>query len=1420
MIDNFSNLPSVVTEQVDGNIRFSPTPRGPIVLVLGSASKGTSAGYYVSRVGDAFSTFGKTGTLTRGLEEVAGFGAENVFLKRIGAKSATLYNVGGIGNYIQTALKDDSAGEDYEIVYLCPSQIAGGVTTGRLRVRNSSGTVVYDNYAGLATVLDNGEVYVSGTFTEDLDEETYISTDDEDWISMADLAGDIINVAGQAFAEGDGATTEFPLPWSLIDPFSVKIYVDESDGTDYAEAAYKDFDYGGNSLLSEYGVLLEKDIAPSVSFPVAGKYGLMLHQIEVLGGTLSTGITLKFTDQNGDDIDGTGNSYDTISVDAASTPAQVAAAINGHSVIEHKLFAKVSSNYVNIFDIQNPTTQDSGLFYIECTSGAAAIVLKSQNPEDVAAGVASNISFVNSSLQITKTDGWGTGVEEEMLLEIWGDEDDNVGSTYITAVIGGGTIIEVTEQDFIFGCVDESAGANVRYRISNRMMPIVKFGTALPAATGSTAITLDGFGFVSAHDGIDTTNSVLFVPGTANSDELLAGLDGASLEMCPHASTLRHQVGLDGGLLEASGYTLATTEEPTVTNVQDLILAYYPIDYTCGTGLNTGKYGTEGNGNSGAITLAIASGAALTITNGGWNENISIALQTTSSIWTGVPTTSYADGEITMTLNAPSTADLSDPINWLAAGEEVYLYVDTTDVAEAGWYEVIDLNDTTDVLTLVGTANFTGNGANITSLFFADNDANTPALINTALIAADSSYRFLNDAGGVSTSTIPITEAVSFATLASGVDATWTFTDATSAGSAVYDKGYWETTVGWSIVWTGGSVNEFALSGCITGGTLISAAMLSVGDIIQFVDLTDSPAFIVESAVASGSDLRVIVRDSTQDISALLPAISQGAIVGNVVLGGSGDGIVIRKDNSYEIPESVLSYDDVDITTDVVYWTQDATDPKSTAVSIDGDESNLDVVDELENSITIDAITYASLSDEQAVEQIAIVEADEAFATYSYDSNTVYYLDEGTDGTSMSKMETFEALQRAYRDLEATDVDIVYPVGTYLDDMNIADGDTVTINHQDNRVVGRHYPAAGSTGDVLGYVYVEEVNGELEFWWDTDGDGDAEIWPVGYTGITTPTRDSTDPLVAADFHEVNFAYQLGDFCFSLSVNDNEAFGVIGTKGPTNYGAAAISNWVGQAPTYNSAGEVVVNGSGLLGNKFMAGAIGHDYGFFATSSGYLPTSGSFEADSDVLTDSNGEMIDIGKYLRIVAGQGRYLNSFDTTGFGYADPAAGALAGLFSTLAADEAITNKSLVGLSMPYNINKAKLNSLVGARYIMLKPVNGVATVVDGPTATRATSDYNRDTTCRIVSEALNRVRTVAQPFIGKGASTLRITSLEHAVNEALNAMKASGSLIEKYVSVYQTSEMRAQGLVDIDMTLVVAYEIRKIRVKVGLALL
>lgn len=439
----------------------------------------------------------------------------------------------------------------------------------------------------------------------------------------------------------------------------------------------------------------------------------------------------------------------------------------------------------------------------------------------------------------------------------------------------------------------------------------------------------------------------------------------------------------------------------------------------------------------------------------------------------------------------------------------------------------------------------------------------------------------------------------------------------------------------------------------------------------------------------------------------------------------------------------------------------------------------------------------------------------------------------GTDGTDLSRMETYEALFNAYQLLSDQVADVIVPMDVYVDDLNVMDmqGTTVTNLHLNSL---SDYPTQGASNDVLGLLYTEEYLGKNYFWWKFPldptnpvlGTG-AQIFPSGVGSATALLKTDGSALTISDFHEVNFGYQLADFCYRQSNQNQEMTGVIGILPPDSLSLKDVSRWIGTMPvtSTDANGNVVIttNGTGLLGNKFMAGrkAAGNVPGYTVDGIDGLFEGGFVGTDTGWLDDSqeedaNEHLIDIGKYISVVATY-PILSNPSRSG-AYSASGAPTYGGFYASLPASSAPTNKVLGNLRLPYRISTTKLDLLAGLRYVTFHAKAKGIVVSDGPTAARSDSDYRRLSTVRIVKETMDRVRRAGEPFLGEGISGARLAALDTAIDRELGQMVKAGDLVRYEHRISSTPSQRVLGQASVELKLVPAFELRQITVVVGLA--
>jgi hypothetical protein len=470
------------------------------------------------------------------------------------------------------------------------------------------------------------------------------------------------------------------------------------------------------------------------------------------------------------------------------------------------------------------------------------------------------------------------------------------------------------------------------------------------------------------------------------------------------------------------------------------------------------------------------------------------------------------------------------------------------------------------------------------------------------------------------------------------------------------------------------------------------------------------------------------------------------------------------------------------------------------------------------------------------------------------------------------KMNLFEGLRDASAALESADIDFITMPGVYLDDEHVkhspstltaATAEAITAGQARSQLKLNGNLAAsitnggswlvvtqakgsafgdGHDGDSLvrcARILSTELSGgntvaflDRELSLSIDASGSA-------TGVTPTVELHTDASklffyreegakhlwypTASDpdgnlLHEVNFAYELASFCQEKTNNESFCTSSIGVNPPSSHFApSAVNTWYGKAPTKNiDTGAISSNGTGLLGNRLLAGGVGYTPGFFQTQSGYMD-------DSTVLLDSNENKIDMGKYLSIVASYVTLSNASDSTGLGYINSGASVYLGKTSALAPWSATTGKELgSGLAVPSRLAKRRQNALAGLGYVTLdQPRGQQVSVVDGPSAAMSGSDFTRNMTSRMVGEAITRVRAVGRPYLGEPLSAPRKAALDNAIGSALRGLQAdSDAALESFNhSLSQTPREAVTGIANLTLSLKVIGELRRIIVTVSLSL-
>nr|DAD60635.1 MAG TPA: tail sheath protein [Caudoviricetes sp.] len=401
--------------------------------------------------------------------------------------------------------------------------------------------------------------------------------------------------------------------------------------------------------------------------------------------------------------------------------------------------------------------------------------------------------------------------------------------------------------------------------------------------------------------------------------------------------------------------------------------------------------------------------------------------------------------------------------------------------------------------------------------------------------------------------------------------------------------------------------------------------------------------------------------------------------------------------------------------------------------------------------------------------------------------------EEGEDSINTTWKNYYELLHTALAELESVSAISVVTDYAIIDAPNIADG--------------------SEDLDRLDYVYVSEENGELKYEWSTE----KVLYRKNRGTATTSDPAEADvngngqPVVFKRYHEANFAHLLANFANTISENEEFCLATIGASMPRSLSQYEVNRWIGSPATYDALGNIVSNGTGLLGLRNMVARADVRQGFYKTTSGFV--------DGSIVTDSNGAPINIGKFLSVVP-QVIVTPSYSSAGSNtIVTNGAAVYAGLITTINASVSTTNMLVPRIALPGEVKKVKLDQLTGAGYVFFKTTNGSVRVVSDELATNNNSDYRFLSTTMAVAEASNAVRTAVLPFIGRGLTEATLAAVDVAIEGALQRLVEQDHIVKYLHVVNQRPVVNGRAVLDVALTIVPAFELREINVAVKLAL-
>ena len=231
--------------------------------------------------------------------------------------------------------------------------------------------------------------------------------------------------------------------------------------------------------------------------------------------------------------------------------------------------------------------------------------------------------------------------------------------------------------------------------------------------------------------------------------------------------------------------------------------------------------------------------------------------------------------------------------------------------------------------------------------------------------------------------------------------------------------------------------------------------------------------------------------------------------------------------------------------------------------------------------------------------------------------------------------------------------------------------------------------------------------------------------------------------------------------------------------------------------------------------------------------YFPYWQAKGSDGVIATDARGIQVDAGAFVNVfttpVSAVSTQTTSLARAFFAplssssHNTAGSPAYAGLINALAPQSSPTNKFVRGLVPLRLLSATQANVLTGLRHVtMYSRSKGFVVTAANSGAHQVNkylrSDYAFLTTVRITHSAVDLVRAVAEKYLGEPNNAPQLNALNGEIEQVLLNMKNAGALIDFDFVISSTPDQRVLGELDINLTMVPAFEIRKINLNVSLS--
>jgi hypothetical protein len=236
---------------------------------------------------------------------------------------------------------------------------------------------------------------------------------------------------------------------------------------------------------------------------------------------------------------------------------------------------------------------------------------------------------------------------------------------------------------------------------------------------------------------------------------------------------------------------------------------------------------------------------------------------------------------------------------------------------------------------------------------------------------------------------------------------------------------------------------------------------------------------------------------------------------------------------------------------------------------------------------------------------------------------------------------------------------------------------------------------------------------------------------------------------------------------------------------------------------------------------------------SVNSAYFNSWQAQKLDGSYDVDNNGNKVDVGARISVVGaplvtntrqirqlakGLGASLNQTVHTTDG-----AAAYAGFMASRAPQSSPTNKRIPNLAGQRPLSAAQANKIAGRRIVTFHSRANGFVVTNAMTGAHnvskwVRSDYVRLTTVRVVDAIVDLVRSVAERYIGEPNSAAQRNALGNEIDKFLKQMRVAGAINGFKFFISATPDQQVLGEATIDLTIVPPFEILNITTNINLA--